>query len=248
MPVHGYFAVNDTNVGIGPSGTPRTAVIPGGLAGLIMPGALAGRVLMVPFGRPKPSMSLEFTPHGLPPLKKRPVQTILSTPEPLYRWTIRTMLFSKPTVELLQMALADLTTTTQLIHKARKDGLGTHAKYWEKIHDELLRRLQPWVSKPPDQPQRGRRKGSVTGFSSREEFFDFIVDVIREREAKGLSVMQKNIAAKLDQSIPTPSSNTSDRDLESTCRRLRRLIKKNGMASWDEMLQFARTSQKKMHS
>jgi hypothetical protein len=94
---------------------------------------------------------------------------------------------------------------------------------------------------------RGRREGSVARFSSSEQALGFVLSLIRQCDTKGSSVDISDVAEMLDHERPVKKT-TSDRDPRSTEKWLYRLYKKKGLRSWDDVIQLARSPQKKSPS
>jgi hypothetical protein len=173
---------------------------------------------------------------------------------PYSQWSA--WLFPLPSKDpVVQEAIAAMRTTIHHIQAAldsRKtagwERSSAEAVAWHMRLEDQLEALRDWIARHPPRSPGGRRKGSVGRFSSLEEAFDYVLALIFQREAKGLRVGEQDIADWLDQERPIWRTKGDDRDPRSTVRWLQRLRKANGLASWNEVIQVARTSQKKLRS
>ena len=95
--------------------------------------------------------------------------------------------------------------------------------------------------------KRGRREGTKERFENGRQALDFVLSLIRQRDSKGRTVGIAEIAEMLDREKPVKRTK-SDRDPRSKVRSLQRLYKEMKLQSWDEVIQLARTHQKKLPS
>jgi hypothetical protein len=84
-------------------------------------------------------------------------------------------------------------------------------------------------------------------FSSHEQALDYVLNLICQCDAKGLPVGVGHIAKMLDGDRPIKRIK-DDRDPRSTVRWLNRLRKNMKLGSWADVIQWARSRQKKSPS